>query len=560
MRTHIIIATVILGLVLVVSARSQSPMISYQGKLTDNAGEPLNATVSIKFSIYSQSSGGTALWMETQSSISVSNGIFNVLLGSINPIPTSVFNGSDRWLGMKVGSDAEMSPRQQIVSVGYALKTSDADMVDGQHASDFLSTANDWGRSGVASEIYEGTMKLSDKYVNETGPEEMTGNSADPILSVTNNGNGLGVYGYSPGNNGLHGESADGTGVYGFCDIIGSGVHGASNSGNGVRGNSTSGVGVNGSSTSGNGVTGYSSSGDGVYGESSSIGVHGNSGSGTGVWGYSDSFVGVWGSSASGYGGYFAGLENNGTAATLKIYSGGQEMLLDGNEIDALTQGLYLNHNSSLKVILASGGGNVGIGTTDPGTELHIRHSASGQTPTNISGLFVENDGSLNSWYVFQTATAGGGKSFSITNTGRVGIGTTSPGYKLDVAGSAHASSFPTSSDARLKTNVTQLTDVLEKLEKIRGVSFEWNHLYESLGRSTGHSEIGVIAQEVEAVFPELVTSWGEDEYKAVDYGRLTGVLIEAVKELKYENEQLEEKNTELQKRIETIENIVNKE
>jgi hypothetical protein len=128
-----------------------------------------------------------------------------------------------------------------------------------------------------------------------------------------------------------------------------------------------------------------------------------------------------------------------------------------------------------------------------------------------------------------------------------VGIGTSIPAFKLDVAGPAHASSFPTSSDIRFKTNITPLTRVLEKLEKVRGVSFEWNERYKSLGRSTGHKEIGLVAQEVEAVFPELVTTWGEEKYRAVDYGRLTGMLIEAVKELKAENETLK-------RRIEALE------
>jgi hypothetical protein len=130
-------------------------------------------------------------------------------------------------------------------------------------------------------------------------------------------------------------------------------------------------------------------------------------------------------------------------------------------------------------------------------------------------------------------------------STDRIGISTVSPGYTLDVAGPCHASSFPTSSDERLKKNVEPLSDVLEKLERIRGVSFEWNELYESLGRSTGHKEIGVIAQEVEAVFPELVTSWGDESYKAVDYGRLAGVLIEAIKA---QQEQIEELKGEIEK------------
>lgn len=183
------------------------------------------------------------------------------------------------------------------------------------------------------------------------------------------------------------------------------------------------------------------------------------------------------------------GAENDGATATLKITSGSQNLLLDGNEIDALDTGLFLNHNSNLNVILATGGGRVGIGTSSPGSA-----------------------------------------------------------YKLDVAGAAHASSFPTSSDARLKTDVRPLTDALAKLQRMRGVTFEWNEVYASLGRSTNRREIGVIAQEVEAVFPELVTPWGENDYRAVDYGRLSAVLIEAVKELKVENDELKRRIEALQR------------
>ena len=123
-------------------------------------------------------------------------------------------------------------------------------------------------------------------------------------------------------------------------------------------------------------------------------------------------------------------------------------------------------------------------------------------------------------------------------------------GHKLDVAGSAHASSFPTSSDARFKTNVMVVTNVLEKLERVRAVSFEWNELYKSLGRSTGQRGIGLIAQEVEAVFPELVSTWGDEDYRAVDYGRLTAVLVEAIKELKTENEALKQRAEALERAI----------
>jgi hypothetical protein len=97
-------------------------------------------------------------------------------------------------------------------------------------------------------------------------------------------------------------------------------------------------------------------------------------------------------------------------------------------------------------------------------------------------------------------------------------------------------------SDARTKTNVWQVEGALEKLERIRGLTFDWAEpeSREALGGVPGQSSIGVLAQEVEEVFPELVSIYEpEGEYKAVDYQGLTSVLIEAVKELKAQNEAL---------------------
>jgi hypothetical protein len=157
----------------------------------------------------------------------------------------------------------------------------------------------------------------------------------------------------------------------------------------------------------------------------------------------------------------------------------------------------------------------------------------------------------------------------TIASNGHVGIGTPTPQNTLDVIGGIRVTSMPigpttptvcwdasnnlvrcNASDARLKTDVTQLTNVLEKLEDIRGVSFKWNELAKSLGSFSERREIGVIAQEVEAVFPEVVTTSNSDGYRTVDYGRLTAVLIEAVKELKAENDALKHRLEALEKAI----------
>jgi hypothetical protein len=100
------------------------------------------------------------------------------------------------------------------------------------------------------------------------------------------------------------------------------------------------------------------------------------------------------------------------------------------------------------------------------------------------------------------------------------------------VAGNVKAASFTPPSDIRFKTNIKPLKDILNKLEKIRGVSFEWNSL-DPFKHDSGKRDIGLIAQEVERIFPEIITSWGDEKYLGIDYNRLTSVLVEAIKELK---------------------------
>lgn len=94
------------------------------------------------------------------------------------------------------------------------------------------------------------------------------------------------------------------------------------------------------------------------------------------------------------------------------------------------------------------------------------------------------------------------------------------------------------SSDAQFKDNVQTLEGSLDKVKAIRGVRFDWNDKQDV---HTGH-DIGVIAQEVEAVLPELVHEREYNNSKAVDYVKLTAVLIEAVKELAAKVEELEKK------------------
>ena len=229
------------------------------------------------------------------------------------------------------------------------------------------------------------------------------------------------------------------------------------------------------------------------------------------------------------------------------------EMLLFGSAGTKLS--LWAGGNRSLTL---DTNGNVGIGTTNPTHRFHVlAPDAVGlfeSTGTQAYLRLTTREGLDNRVEI--TNRPGGrlslwtpaGDVLNITRAGLVGIGTIAPSFNLDVAGFAHASSFPTSSDARFKTNVAQVRGVLEKLKQVRAVFFEWNEHYRTLGRSTGKREIGVVAQEIEAVFPELVTEWGDQKYKALDYGRLAAVLLEAVKELAAHSEILSQQVRDLQK------------
>jgi hypothetical protein len=106
-------------------AAASTSIVPYQGRLTDASGTVLNGSFAMTFKLYNVASNGSALWTETWSagnSISVTNGLFNVLLGSLTPIsPTMFATNSSLWLGIAVGVDSEMTPRVQLGSAPYAF-------------------------------------------------------------------------------------------------------------------------------------------------------------------------------------------------------------------------------------------------------------------------------------------------------------------------------------------------------------------------------------------------------------------------------------------------------
>ncbi len=113
------------------SAFGQVPRtVSYQGRLTNDTGTPLDGTYSITFSLYDVATGGTALWSETKD-IAVSQGLFSTALGDTAPFGNSVKFDNQYFLGVKVGDSSEMTPRQALQSAPYALALPYITAIDG---------------------------------------------------------------------------------------------------------------------------------------------------------------------------------------------------------------------------------------------------------------------------------------------------------------------------------------------------------------------------------------------------------------------------------------------
>lgn len=125
--------TMLLSLCMATFAFGQIPQtMSYQGVLTEANGNPVNGSVSLTFKLYDAATGGTKLWEETQQ-VTVINGLFNVILGSVNPL-TLPFD-KPYWLGICVDGGAELTPRIELTSSPYSMTAQSAQTISGQGRS-----------------------------------------------------------------------------------------------------------------------------------------------------------------------------------------------------------------------------------------------------------------------------------------------------------------------------------------------------------------------------------------------------------------------------------------
>jgi hypothetical protein len=345
------------------------------------------------FRLYESESGGTELWTETKD-VSVQGGVFSTVLGDKTSLDQAVFDGRELWLGIKVGADAEATPRQMVLPVAYALSlvpgaeiaaagddaalelsntgSGDALHVKGPTTLDgevsvtaqnydvatlvVTNTVGDglWGVGGGGSwDAGVGGWTDSDSHgMGVQGVAAATSGESYGVWGAASSPQGAGVYGRGQGgSHGVSGEtSAEGSwaaGVFGWSNYTDTfGVWGGSQYGIGVNGHITepenTSAAVEGYNTGGGpGVAGYSQNSQGVAGNSdSSHGVYGETRydagfyDAAGVMGYSiyTFTAGVHGESLYGHGVF--GESNSDDKSGVVGYNPGQGVGVRGHSED----------------------------------------------------------------------------------------------------------------------------------------------------------------------------------------------------------------------------------
>jgi hypothetical protein len=257
--------------------------------------------------------------------------------------------------------------------------------------------------------------------------------------------------------------------------------------------------------------------------------------------------------------------DTSGTAQWYKTIPGTLNDLGYGIEVDSsgsvYVTGYYqstttVSLGNGLNLPVSSGGNDAFIVKYDTSGTAQWYKTIPGTSSDEANAIAVDSGGSVyvSGYYNSTTPVSlGNGLDLSVSSgndifivkyspnpilftdaiTARVGIGTSTPGYTLDVQGDLNVSGTTTNvSDKRLKSNVHVIENALEKVVKLSGYTFTMNN----------KQNAGVIAQEVLEVLPEVVGGSEETTY-SVAYGNMASLFIEAIKELKREIEVLKTKN-----------------
>ncbi len=264
-------------------------------------------------------------------------------------------------------------------------------------------------------------------------------------------------------------------------------------------------------------------------------------------------------------------IGNSTSGKNLTFFTGGvattnERMRIDGSGKVGIgtispTQSLDVAGNINASASIITDGANANTGTVLPGIQLGSASSGEAISSKRTSGT---NQYGID----FYTSS---NLRMSITNTGSVGIGTNTPAYKLSVAGIVAPTADNTyslgggtgnrwtavyatsgtiqTSDRRLKTNIKNLNYGLKEVLALQPVSYNWKD------KSHPENKIGLIAQDVKKVVPEVVSGNEAKEKLGMNYAELVPVLINAVKE---QQKQIDELKKEIKKlQIKPVKNSI---
>ena len=222
---------------------------------------------------------------------------------------------------------------------------------------------------------------------------------------------------------------------------------------------------------------------------------------------------------------------------------------MDITEVGTISSGVWQGSAISTTYLSGQSGTNTGDETTASINALDITEVGTISSGVWNGTVIADAYLSSNTAHLSGTQTFSGEKIFSniltVTNstatnatdtgalvvTGGVGIG-----GALNVGGDVVAYA---SSDERLKDNIELISNPIEKVQSLKGVTWDWNDNADELQQSLPN--VGVIAQDVEKVLPQLVTD-RDNGFKGVDYAKLTGLLIEAIKDQQKQIDELKSK------------------
>lgn len=162
-------------------------VITYQGRLTDSGGDPVvDDTYFMKFKIYGSLSGDDSLWWSGIQAVLVTDGLFTYHLGSMVPLPDDIFSTSDRYLGITIGTDSEISPRVRFVSSAYTHQALRSDTTAYAHdIADNCVTANKIANYAITelkianNAIHSAHIQDHSITSSDIGYDEITGDNID---------------------------------------------------------------------------------------------------------------------------------------------------------------------------------------------------------------------------------------------------------------------------------------------------------------------------------------------------------------------------------------------